>query len=324
MYVTGLAKTQSTIADSEFKIEEELIKLDRKVEIYQWQETEKTSSTSNSNGSKTTTKKYSYHKVWKEGLINSNSFKKPEGHKNPSQVPYMSFSRTASKATLGDYELSKNLKSDFSTQPYLNAADIIHAETLPENAQIESSYLYIGDNSQNPKIGHIKISWHYAVDTNVSIVAQQLGKQLTAYQSKSGKSIEILAEGIVSVDKIFADEHRKNRITTWLFRLFGVLLCCGGFGLILQPLAIIADIIPFIGEIVALGTGIIAWILCLIIGIATIAVAWFAYRPILSSILVVLSLCFTYFIKRKYGKRKEASMNPRANQRTISKSPLVK
>ena len=50
----------------------------------------------------------------------------------------------------------------------------------------------------------------------------------------------------------------------------------------MSPLAVIADFIPFLGSIVRMGTGIVAFFLAIVVGTITIAIAWFYYRPLLA------------------------------------------
>jgi hypothetical protein len=50
----------------------------------------------------------------------------------------------------------------------------------------------------------------------------------------------------------------------------------------MSPLGVIADFIPFLGSIVRMGTGIIAFFMAIVVGTITIAIAWFYYRPLLA------------------------------------------
>ena len=50
----------------------------------------------------------------------------------------------------------------------------------------------------------------------------------------------------------------------------------------------IADFIPPLGSVVRMGTGLVAFLLAIVVGTITIAIAWFYYRPVLAiGILVV-------------------------------------
>ncbi|MCY1313483.1 Transmembrane protein 43 [compost metagenome] len=78
-----------------------------------------------------------------------------------------------------------------------------------------------------------------------------------------------------------------------------------GFTLMLSLISIIADIIPVLGSVVGFGTGVIAAILTLIIGPLVIAIAWFAYRPLLPLAIVAVGALIAFGIGyRRAGKAK--------------------
>ena len=69
---------------------------------------------------------------------------------------------------------------------------------------------------------------------------------------------------------------------TWILRFGGVLAMFIGFMLILNPLVVVADVVPFIGNILSAGAGIVSLVLTAIVAPVVIAVAWFWYRPLVS------------------------------------------
>src|SRR5579859_8159162 len=92
VYISGQTATTGAIADPDFGITaEHMLRLERKVEMYQWKE-----SSSTSNGNTT----YSYSKTWSSHLISSESFHEP-GHQNPEKMPIEPASFNAQGATLG-------------------------------------------------------------------------------------------------------------------------------------------------------------------------------------------------------------------------------
>ncbi len=74
----------------------------------------------------------------------------------------------------------------------------------------------------------------------------------------------------------------------------------------LAPFGVLADVIPFVGSIVRMGTGLIAFALALLVGSATIAVAWFWYRPLLAAGIAIAGLAVAYVLMR-IGKRRAAA-----------------
>ncbi len=59
--------------------------------------------------------------------------------------------------------------------------------------------------------------------------------------------------------------------------------------MVLKPLRLIVDVLPILGEIVALEMGLVAGLIAFICALVTIAVAWIFYRPILGVTLLVIA-----------------------------------
>jgi hypothetical protein len=88
-------------------------------------------------------------------------------------------------------------------------------------------------------------------------------------------------------------------------RLLGLLFLGIAFGMLFAPIGVVADVIPFLGRIVRMGTGLVAFALAALVGSATIALAWFWYRPVLA--LVILIVGAGIFYAASYmGKKREA------------------
>jgi len=61
---------------------------------------------------------------------------------------------------------------------------------------------------------------------------------------------------------------------TWIYRVGGFILMLIGVAMILAPLAVAADVIPFLGNIVGAGTGILSLLIAAPFAFLTVAVAW--------------------------------------------------
>jgi hypothetical protein len=68
---------------------------------------------------------------------------------------------------------------------------------------------------------------------------------------------------------------------TWILRLVGFILMLVGFSLLFRPLSVLADVVPFIGDIVGVGTGFVAFLLSLPLSLLVISVARIFYRPLI-------------------------------------------
>ena len=97
----------------------------------------------------------------------------------------------------------------------------------------------------------------------------------------------------------------------WILRAVGFLLTFVGFNLIFKPLSVLADVIPMLGNLVGMGTGLIAFLLASILSLITIAVAWFVYRPLYWITLLVVAVLLVLAILGKMRKAPEKSKEDR-------------
>jgi hypothetical protein len=85
-------------------------------------------------------------------------------------------------------------------------------------------------------------------------------------------------------------------LITWLVRVGGVVAMFVGFNLIMGPIGTIADLIPLLGDVVRIGTGLMAFLCTISVAPIVIAVAWFYYRPIVAIGVLVVGAAAAYGI----------------------------
>ena len=106
---------------------------------------------------------------------------------------------------------------------------------------------------------------------------------------------------------MFTSAEKGNAMWTWILRIIGFLLMKAGFGAILHPLSVLADVVPFIGNIVGAGTGIIGTLLALPLSLVVIAIAWIFYRPVIGIIiLAVVIASIVLLVMKLKGKKAPA------------------
>ena len=84
VHVTGQVSASGSLADEDFGISAQGLRLSRNAEMYQWKETSRSETKTNLGGGEETVTTYSYSKAWDDSEIDSSDFEKPEGHQNPS------------------------------------------------------------------------------------------------------------------------------------------------------------------------------------------------------------------------------------------------
>jgi len=303
VHVAGRAITDEIVTDPEFGVAVNAIKLQRKAEMYQWKENKKRKTRKKLGGGKKTVTTYSYSKSWSSNLINSSSFKKPGGHQNPASMPYRSKEFVAAEVFLGEFKLPRSLVSKINRSSILPVADLADIDGFPD-ADFDGSGIYFGNNPSAPQIGDLRITYHIVAPTEVSIVSQQIGQSLEPYRAQAGGTIHMLSLGMVGAENMFQQAQRSNVMWTWIFRLGGFVLMLIGVAMVLRPLAVIADVIPFLGSIVGAGTGILSFLIAAPFAFLTVAVAWLRYRPVIGISFVILATAAAgiIFFLAKRGK----------------------
>jgi Transmembrane protein 43 len=315
IHFSGLATTDDVLKDSQFGVEENALKLNRLVEMYQWEETSESKTIKNLGGSETTETVYSYNRTWSQNPINSSNFKNRFGHENPSMPAYGSEQFTASKVTVGAFELGAGFVGQISgaenyplSQKNYDALD----SSLRSSFKMSGSTYFRG-NVSNPQVGAVRISYKIVRPMTVSVVGKQDGATLQSYATKNGE-IELLQNGTLTAADMFASAEAENKIITWLIRLAGFIIMWFGLALIMGPLSVIGSVIPFVGSVLGAGTGFIAFVLALVLSVVTAAIAWIVFRPLIGGALLLLAVLF-FFCGFKWlrGKAEAAAAAPAAS-----------
>jgi len=302
VYTTGPAETSEVLEDSAFNISRNALVLRRNAEMYQWQESEESKTQKNLGGSETTTTTYSYSPVWSSTLINSTDFKQPAGHQNPSQLKVASATFVAQNAKVGQLRLDTSLLRSLEDAEDIAISTSQRSPAFPE-ARPFQGWFYLGANADQPQIGDVRVNFSQIPPQAVSVVGAQLGDSLTGYTDPNGYLISLIRTGTHSATELLDSALMENSITTWLMRLGGLLFLFIGFALPMKILSVLADVVPFIGNIVGLGTGLLAFSLAAVTWSITIAIAWFANRPIHAIILLALISAAIALLYRRKSKQ---------------------
>jgi hypothetical protein len=308
VHITAKADTGATLADPVFGVSAKVLKLKRIVEVYQWKESSESKKEQKLGGSEETVTTYSYSKDWSEGLIASSKFNKPAEHQNPTVMSYASQEQSAQEVTAGAFVLSPSLVGKITGYAALAVgSDQAIPEALKEKAKRIDSGYYLGADPTTPQVGDVRITFKAINPVEVSVIAKQTGKSFAPYTTKAGGTIELLQAGVHNAAEMIQKAQADNVMMTWILRLVGFILMLVGMGLILRPLAVVADVIPFVGSIMSAGIGLISFLVAASFSLVTIAVAWIVYRPLLGGLLLVGAVALIVVIKGKMS-----SNNPTA------------
>ncbi len=284
-----------SLLDPLFGVHAKGVMLMRHVTMYQWHEEISEETKQELGGKETITKTYRYQTAWSDSPIDSSYFKKPIEHQNPPfAYTKEQFDTTA---TLGDFTLEPRLVHEADGWRNHTPQNI---QTVTE-AKLVGDALYIGANPATPQVGDVKITYTIVPEGLYSVIARQNPQKiLSFYTTPNLGEIAFIQAGIHTSEAIFAQAKRENSIMAWGLRALGLLLMFSGFMLVMGPLSTLASVVPFLGNLVGIGTALIAAILTLILGGGIIVIAWFAHRPWLAGVLLLLIAAFVYWgIRRK-------------------------
>lgn len=279
-----------------------LVRLQRKVEMYQWLEKETETKINNVGGSQTTQKTYTYSLDWAETATNSAQFKVPAGHQNPA-MPLKSQTFDANPVKIGAFTLDKSLVQDLT-----NFEAVETLTQAPTGYRVQGSVLYKGANPDQPVLGDVRVTYRAIAAQTYSIAAQQNNSTLTTYHdTKNDYKIALIESGVVTAQKLFADQASTEKMITWACRIGGFLLLLLGFILIMGPLTMLVAFLPFLESLVGIGTFLVALGLSIPITLVTIAVAWLASRPLIGGGLLIAAAAAVWAIRNVAVKKKAAT-----------------
>lgn len=331
VYATGRAVTKDELTDPVFGVKVNAIKLRRKVEYYQWVEHSKSEKRTKLGGGEETVTTYSYSAEWVDSPVNSQSFKKREGHENKTRINSENMSWLAPNVTFGAYRFPEFLSRSIGGEKPLDISltDTQRAELqkafFAPNASLDASQvvgqqgasmihtqtntIYVGREPGSPSIGDVRVTFFETPAAEVSILAKVNGDTFVPFRASNGNTFSRLSMGVQDMNSMFDAAKSSNATTAWLLRGLGVVLCIAGFGMIFAPLKVLADVIPLLGSIVGAGTGLVAGLLGSAWSLVIIAIAWIRFRPVLGFCLLgaALTLVILLFIKGRMKKANPAS-----------------
>lgn len=313
VHVSAAATSDESLADFDFGIRANGIRLERTVEMFQWKESSKSETRTKLGGGEETVTTYTYSRDWSDGPVNSGSFKQPQGHSNPA-MEFQGRDFQISAAGFGAFRLDGRVLSmvgnaeDVAVPPQL-LSDVRQAYKGDRQVAITGGRIYLGQNPTAPQIGDYRIAYKAVPLGPLSVVGRQQGSGFAPYQTEAGDALLMVDTGTVPPETMFEDAVTGNTVLTWILRIVGLVLLMVGFALIMGPLGVIADVIPFLGRIVRMGTGAIAFVLAIVTGSIVIAVAWFWYRPLLALAVLVGGAAIVWLVGRM-GRARQVRPDP--------------
>ena len=302
VHVIGEATTEDVLKDDTYGVAEKAIALRRKVEMYQWVEHEETREEKKLGGKIERTTTYTYAKEWCDAPVSSDTFhvQQPTQVNPPARCELGRSELRATTVALGARRLAEGQIRRIGGWTGLKSL----YEPVTTNEFFE-----ISGTVPEPKVGDVRVTFEIVkAPRTITVVAGQRGNTFMAYTAKStGSSIDHLLDGAVDAAGVFARAEKGNSIMTWILRLVGFIIMYLGVSKIFAPLSVLADVVPAIGSIVSFGTGILSFLIAAPCALATIAVAWVFYRPVLGISLLAIAGALVGFAIYKVATGKKAA-----------------
>lgn len=317
VHLSGKADTKDVLADEVFGISDTAIRLERNVEMYQWIEESNTTEKKKVGGSVEKTTTYTYKQAWRSTAIDSSGFKEA-GHDNPGSIEFPSEQKYASNVSFGAFRLSESqIKRIGSVREYVFPTNFVckiarvqrQGNTIyVPNAATRNNALNNRDVVSMPRVGDMRVTFRVVYPHEISVIAKQQGDTFIDYTAKNGKKLNYLAEGVKDAAAMFETARSNNTMMTWILRVVGFLMMYFGIGSVLKPLSVLADVLPILGDIVGIGTSMVAGVVAFVCALVTIGIAWIFYRPVLGIILLVAAGGLVFWLISK--KRAKAAADP--------------
>lgn len=260
VHLAGKA-TGGEIADDVFHTSASALRLDRKVEMYQWVEEKRTHDHNTT---------YSYTMGWRASR--QTGFHFPNGHVNPA-MPYRDKSFYPAAARLGAYRLSRGLVDELDADRTVTPRGVSVANI--GELRLAGDLLYSGD-PDHAELGDLRIGFTTVQDQTVSVLAGLADGELVEFRTAHG-DLAMIEPGAMDAGAMLALAETRNAWLTWSLRIAGTVII---FLCLYFVLSSSISWIPFARGLARAAAALVAIVLAVPIAVSVIAFAWLWFRPL--------------------------------------------
>jgi hypothetical protein len=309
VHLIGQAASDETLRDPNLGVSATAIKLERRVEVFQWQEVAEQRSRQQADGRTTTETVYTYQTGWSDRLIVSHKFRDEAAqrdHRNPEKIEFEPWSKVAETVRVGKFSLSTRLVDQLRAFEQLPVTDDVIGrlpDDLRARAKLFNGRLHFADDPASPKVGDIRFEFRVVPATTVSVIARQVGSTFDAYPTPSGSTMEILIAGRHEARHMYHAAVQDNGWWSWFARACSLIMLVLGFGGITRTLAGLLLMVPIVSDMLHAGLRVFAWGLALTVAITTAAMSWMSLHPFVCG-LMLGGLIATLYVLWRWGRRR--------------------
>ncbi len=157
----------------------------------------------------------------------------------------------------------------------------------------------------------------------VSLIAQVTGNTFKKYtHAKNGYTFSAFNMGKVDKEAMFQQAEEANTMMCWILRVLSLILIIAGISTVLKPLSVLASVVPILGKIVGVGTGLIAKVIGAAWWLLIVALAWLFYRPLIAiPLLIAFGAAVGFAVKKLMAAKAPAAPAAPAAPDTIAPPP---
>src|SRR5690242_20337172 len=218
VFVSGPVQVAKPALDAQFNVSAKVVALVRKVEMFQWHET---------NGDIR-----SYDMDWVDHPVDASKFAQPQRHENPGAFPFDAARFDSGDVRVGGFRLGPKLveripgPEDFT--PDLRTLPANMAATL----QVHDGMLVSSTDPDHPRLGDLRVSWKQIAPKALTVLARAQGGELVESTDAAGQSLSQVQIGERGLSDVVPDAAPRPRFA-WARRVLALLFAWAGMMLLL-------------------------------------------------------------------------------------------
>ena len=300
VHVSDTARAGAPLADETFGVERQALALRRHVEMYQWREKKETREEKSVGGGKREVTTYTYEKRWSDEPEDSSRFKEEAQHRNPGEMPYRDESWRAADIRVGGFRLGDAAASEIGGWHELPPAEVALPPNLAASFRSAGEWFVSSETPAQPQIGDLRVRFETVPEGPLTVIARQQAGLLDTWHSSRGEELLLVDRGEHTPKAMFDAAAASNSTAGWALRFAGFVLAWIGFGLLLKPFAVLADVVPWLGRLVGAGLAVVSGIFAALLSLIAIGSGWLWYRPwLLGVVVLVIAAGIVWLVKRR-------------------------
>ncbi|MFC1655986.1 TMEM43 family protein [Patescibacteria group bacterium] len=256
VFVTDGLNSLERLGDDLYLEPGDYIAFNRTIEMFAWVEDKHTDEGDDY---------YTYDTKWVDEVPNSSEFDQPRHHENTTKA-FDSIRETVSEGKVGKYELDMKKVRLPGLSPHKVSEEIIDSYLYIDSVSDgDKDYIFDGYGEYgDPEIGDVRISYSVLEPIDeVTVFGRPDGDKLRQHHGEKESGLYRVFEG-TKYDAI-STLKGEYKAAGWMGRIFGFIVMWIGLMLILKPLSVSLEVIPFVANLGKSTLAVIAFVTALIL-----------------------------------------------------------